>query len=155
MGFVKEFREFALKGNVIDLAVGVIIGGAFGKIVNSMIADVIMPVVSIPGKADFSNLYIGLNEKARTGINEYVATHGGNIPPIAEARGMGAIFAYGSFITEVINFIILAFCIFLVIKAINTARRKFEKQAEAAPPPPPAADVVLLTEIRDLLRSGR
>jgi large conductance mechanosensitive channel len=155
MGFIKEFREFALKGNVIDLAVGVIIGGAFGRIINSLIADVIMPVVSIPGKADFSNLYVGLNESARAGIAAYSAANNGNIPPIAEARGMGAIFAYGSFITEVINFVILAFCIFLVIKAINTARRKFEKQAEAAPPPPPAADIVLLTEIRDLLRTQR
>jgi len=155
MGFVKEFREFALKGNVIDLAVGVIIGGAFGKIVGSMIADVIMPIVSIPGKADFSNLYVGLNSKARSEIARFATEHNGNVPPLADARGFGPIFAYGSFITECINFLILAFCIFLVVKGINTARRKFEKQAEAAPPPPPAADVVLLTEIRDLLKNGR
>lgn len=154
MGFIKEFREFALKGNVIDLAVGVIIGGAFGKIVGSMIADVIMPVVSIPGKADFSNLYIGLNTAARTKIDEFV-TKTGSVPPLADARAFGPIFAYGSFITECINFLILAFCIFLVIKAVNTAKRKFEKKAEDAPPPPPAADVVLLTEIRDLLKQGR
>lgn len=154
MGFIKEFREFALKGNVIDLAVGVIIGGAFGKIVASMIGDVIMPIVSIPGKADFSNLYFGLNSAARAKIEEAV-TKTGSVPPLADARSYGPIFAYGSFITECINFVILAFCIFLVIKAVNTAKRKFERQAEAAPPPPPAADVVLLTEIRDLLKKGR
>jgi large conductance mechanosensitive channel len=155
MGIVKEFREFALKGNVLDLAVGVIIGGAFGKIINSMINDVIMPIVSIPGKADFSNLYFPLNEKARTGIETAEALlPAGQVLALADARTHGPVFAYGSFITETLNFLILAFCVFVMIKFFNTARKKFEAEKVAPPPPPPPGptkEEVLLGEIRDLL----
>jgi len=135
MGFVKEFKEFALKGNVIDLAVGVIIGGAFGKIVDSMVNDLIMPLTSaIIGKADFSSMYIVLE---------------GTIPegtPLAEARKIAgtSIFAYGNFITVAINFLLLAFVIFLFIKGINSLKRKEV--------PGLTAEQTLLTEIRDLLK---
>lgn len=150
MGFVKEFREFALRGNVMDMAVGVIIGGAFGTIINSMINDVIMPVVGIAGKADFSNMYIGLNTVAREKI-QAATSAAGVAPALAEARAMGPVLAYGNFITVAINFLILAFCIFLMVKAMNTARKRFEKEAPAAAPPGPTPDQKLLMEIRDLL----
>ncbi len=151
MGFVKEFREFALKGNVLDLAVGVIIGGAFGKIINSAIADVIMPIVSIPGKADFSNLYLPLTTKGREAVDAMVKATG-SIPSLEEARKAGAIFAYGSFITEVINFIILAMCVFIIVKMFNTARKRFEAEKPAPAPAGPSGEEKLLMEIRDLLR---
>jgi large conductance mechanosensitive channel len=146
MGFLKEFREFALKGNVLDLAVGVIIGGAFGTIVNSMIADLIMPVVGMAGKADFSNLYVPLAAKVSDAADKAHAAN--QVFGLAEARKVGPVLAYGNFITITINFVILAFCIFLVVKAFNTAKKRFE----AAPPPTaPTLDQKLLTEIRDLL----
>ena len=134
MSFTSEFREFALKGNVMDLAVGVIIGGAFGKIVDSLVGDMIMPIVGkIFGGLDFSNYFIQLSGAPAT--------------TLVEAKKAGAVFAYGSFITVAINFIILAFIIFIMVKQIN--RLKAE-----APPPPPAAppeDITLLREIRDSL----
>lgn len=143
MGFVKEFRDFAMKGNVMDMAVGVIIGGAFGKIVGSLIEDVIMPVVGkFVGNVDFSNLYLPLSEGVKTGL------------PLADAKKAGAVMAYGNFLSIVINFIILAFIIFLMVKAMNSAKARFEKEKAAAPPPaPPAppASEVYLKEIRDLL----
>ncbi|MBL8521134.1 MAG: large conductance mechanosensitive channel protein MscL [Betaproteobacteria bacterium] len=136
MSFSSEFKEFALKGNVMDLAVGVIIGGAFGKIVDSVVGDLIMPIVGkLLGGLDFSNLYIGLNNQA-AGL------------ALAEAKKAGAVFAYGSFITIVINFAILAMIIFLMVKQMN-------KLKSEAPPPAPAAtpeDVLLLREIRDSLK---
>jgi len=141
MGFIKEFKEFALKGNVIDLAVGVIIGGAFGKIVDSLVNDLIMPLVSaIIGKSDFSALYVVLK---------------GTVPermPLIEARKIAdtTIFAYGNFITVAINFLLLAFVIFLFIKGINSLKRKEEK---VVVPPALTADQTLLTEIRDLLKN--
>lgn len=149
MGLLKEFREFAMRGNVIDLAVGVIIGAAFGKIVSSMVEDVIMPLIGIVYKADFTNLFYPLSHE----VSEAVAKD----PNLGldAARKIGPVLAWGNFVTIIINFIIVAFCIFLVIKAMNTAKKRFEKQEAAAPPPPPAADVVLLTEIRDLLKKGR
>ena len=135
MGFMTEFREFAVKGNVIDLAVGVIIGGAFGKIVDSLVGDVIMPLVSkVFGGLDFSNYFIPLAGQTAT--------------TLAEAKKAGAVFAYGSFITVALNFMILAFIIFLMVKQIN----RLKKEAPAAPPAPPAEDIVLLREIRDALR---
>ncbi|AKJ31330.1 large conductance mechanosensitive channel protein MscL [Caldimonas brevitalea] len=138
MGFAKEFKEFAVKGNVIDLAVGVIIGGAFGKIVDSLVGDVIMPIVSrIFGGLDFSNYFIPLAGQTAT--------------TLAEAKKGGAVFAYGNFITVALNFIILAFVIFLMVKQINRVKHQ-------APPPAPAAppeQVVLLREIRDALKSNR
>jgi large conductance mechanosensitive channel len=137
MGFAKEFKEFAMKGNVVDLAVGVIIGAAFGKIVASMTEDLIMPVVGMAGKTDFSNYYLPLSTQVTTGLT------------LIEAKKLGPVLAYGNFFTVLLNFIILAFCIFLMIKAMNTLRKK--EAAKDAPPPGPTADQKLLTEIRDAL----
>ncbi len=135
MGMFSEFREFALKGNVVDLAVGVIIGAAFGKIVDSLVADVIMPLIGmVVGGLDFSNYFIPLAGQTAT--------------TLADAKKAGAVLAYGSFITVALNFVILAFIIFLMVRQMNRFRR-------AAPPPPPAPtpeEVVLLREIRDSLR---
>ena len=136
MSFSSEFKEFALKGNVMDLAVGVIIGGAFGKIVESIVGDLIMPIVGkIFGGMDFSNLFIGLNSQA-AGLT------------LVEAKKAGAVFAYGNFITIVINFAILALVIFMLVKQMN----KMKKEAPPAPPAPTPEDVVLLREIRDSLK---
>jgi len=151
MGFIKEFKEFAIKGNVMDMAIGIIIGGAFGLIIKSAIADLIMPIVGIAGDADFTNMYIGLTEKARVGIDAYAEANGG-VMPLEEARALGPIFAWGNFATILINFLILAFVIFLMVKAMNKAKANFEKEEAAAPPKAPAADIVLLGEIRDLLK---
>lgn len=140
MGFVKEFKEFAIKGNVMDMAVGVIIGGAFGKIIDSIVKDLIMPIVSaIIGQPDFSNLYIVLKGDVPKGMT------------LAEAQKIPdtSIFAYGSFVTVAINFMLLAFVIFLLVKGMNAMKRKEEA---IAPPPAPSAEEVLLTEIRDELK---
>ncbi|MBX3390090.1 MAG: large conductance mechanosensitive channel protein MscL [Phycisphaeraceae bacterium] len=145
MGLIKEFREFALKGNMLDLAVGVIIGAAFGSIVNSLIKDMIMPVVGMAGEVDFTNRYIPLGAKVREAVEANP-----NIG-LEEARKLGSVLAYGSFITITINFLILALCIFLVVKAFNSARRRFEAEKPPAPPPGPTNEEKLLTEIRDLL----
>ncbi len=140
MGMIKEFKEFALKGNMVDMAVGIIIGGAFGIIVKSLIDDVIMPLVgAVIGNVDFSNLYIPLAESVERGL------------PLDEARAQGPVFAYGNFISILINFLILAFVIFIMVKMMNKAKKRFEEEKVAAPTPPAPADVVLLTEIRDLL----
>jgi len=139
---LKEFKEFALKGNVMDLAVGVIIGAAFGKIVTSMVEDVILPPIAlIAGGLDFSNYYIPLSDKVASGL------------ALADAKKAGAVLAYGNFLTVTLNFAIVAFCIFLVVKAINTAKKRLEAEKAAAPAPAPPEDVKLLTEIRDLLKS--
>jgi large conductance mechanosensitive channel len=136
MSFASEFKEFALKGNVMDLAVGVIIGGAFGKIVDSVVADLIMPIVSkIFGGLDFSSYYIALAGQA-AGLT------------LAEAKKGGAVFAYGNFITIALNFVILAFIIFMMVKQMN----KMKRAEPPAPPAPTPEDVVLLREIRDALR---
>ncbi len=136
MSFTSEFKEFALKGNVMDLAVGVIIGGAFGKIVASLTDDVIMPIVGrIFGGLDFNNYFIPLAGQTAT--------------TLVEAKKAGAVLAYGSFITVSINFVILAFIIFLMVKQMNRLKR-------AEPTPPPAStpeDVLLLREIRDNLKA--
>lgn len=142
MGFIKEFKEFALKGNVVDLAVGVIIGGAFGKIVDSVVNDLIMPLVSsIIGQPDFSNMYVVL----KGAVPEKMA--------LADARKIqdAVIFAYGNFLTVAINFLLLAFVIFLMIRSINAMKRKEDAKAPAAPAAPPASEQ-LLAEIRDLLK---
>ena len=145
MGMVKEFKEFALRGNVVDLAVGVIIGGAFGKIVTSLVEDLIMPLVStVVGNVDFSNLYVALSSKVSDAIHNAPS---GTLA-LVDARKIGPVFAYGNFITISINFIIMAFCIFLLVKGMNTLKRK-----ENAAPPEPTAQEKLLTEIRDLLRN--
>jgi large conductance mechanosensitive channel len=135
---LKEFQEFISKGNVMDLAVGVIIGGAFGLIVSSLVGDIIMPIIGMAGSADFSNYFLPLSDAV-------TATS------LEEAKKQGPVFAYGNFLTVVINFVILAWIIFLMVKAVNTMRKKLEKEKAAEPAPPPAADVVLLAEIRDLL----
>jgi large conductance mechanosensitive channel len=133
---LKEFREFALKGNVVDLAIGVIIGAAFGKIVDSMVGDMIMPLIGAMGNVDFSNYFLPLN----AGVDAQV---------LAEAKKQGAVLAWGNFVTVMINFIIIAFVLFLVVKGMNKLKRQ-PPPAPAVPPEPPA-DVKLLTEIRDLL----
>lgn len=154
MGFIKEFREFAVKGNVMDMAVGIIIGGAFGLIIKSVIDDLVMPVVGLAGNAEFQNFYFGLTTNVREAVEAYQAANAGAPMPLSDARALGPVFAYGNFITVFINFLILAFVIFTMVKMMNNARKKFEKEKEAKPAAPaaPAADVVLLTEIRDLLQ---
>ena len=140
MSFMSEFREFAVKGSVVDLAVGVIIGGAFGKIVDSLVKDVIMPVVGrVFGGLDFSNWFVMLGNPppGYSGPMSYEALTKAGVP----------LFAYGNFITVAINFIILAFIIFLMVKQINRLKRD-----EPKAPAPPAEDVVLLREIRDSLK---
>jgi large conductance mechanosensitive channel len=138
MSFASEFKEFALKGNVMDLAVGVIIGGAFGKIVDSVVGDLVMPVVGkIFGGLDFNNYFIPLAGQTAT--------------TLAEAKKAGAVFAYGSFITIALNFVILAFIIFLMVKQMNRLKREAPPAPPAAPAPTPE-DVLLLREIRDALK---
>jgi large conductance mechanosensitive channel len=139
MSFMTEFKEFAVKGNVVDLAVGVIIGGAFGKIVDSVVNDLIMPLVGkVVGGLDFSNYYIALAGQP-AGL------------ALADAKKLGAVFAWGNFVTVALNFAILAFIIFLMIKQINRLRQQPAPAAPAAPAPTPE-DIVLLREIRDSLK---
>lgn len=139
---LEEFKQFALKGNVVDLAVGVIIGGAFGKIVDSMVADIIMPIIgAITGGVDFSNLFTPLSGKAAEAAKTTAA--------YAKVKEAGAVLGYGQFITYVINFLIIAFVLFMVIKAMNKMK-KAEAAAPAEAPKPPAQEM-LLSEIRDLL----
>ena len=141
---LKEFKEFALRGNVMDLAIGVIIGAAFSTIVNSIVNDIIMPMIGIFYKADFKNLYLPLDEKAKAAVaaNPQLS--------LEKVREAGPVLAYGNFITVVVNFIILAFIIFLIVKGMNAMKKK----QEAAPVPPPETpqDIKLLAEIRDLLK---
>lgn len=140
MSIIKEFKEFAMKGNVMDLAVGVIVGGAFGKIVDSVVADLIMPIVAwiMGGKLDFSGMFFVL----------------GDVPPgtamtlDALKKAQVPVFAYGNFVTILVNFVILAFIIFMMIKQMNRLR----KEEPAAPPPATPEDIVLLREIRDSLK---
>lgn len=137
---LKEFKEFALRGNMVDLAIGVIIGGAFGGLVNSIVADLLMPVIGlITGGIDFTNLYVQLS----------------GAPVVSDldaARKAGATIAYGNFITLAINFLIIAFVLFLVVKVMNRLKNASEPAVEAPPEVP--ADVALLAEIRDLLKKG-
>ena len=142
MGMMQEFREFAIKGNVMDLAIGVIIGGAFGKIVDSVVADLIMPLVGlIFGKLDFSNLFVVLGTMPEGVPRTLDALKKAGIP----------VFAYGNFITVAVNFLILAFIIFMMIKQINRLKRE-APAAEPAPAPATPEDIVLLREIRDSLK---
>jgi large conductance mechanosensitive channel len=142
MAVLKEFREFAVKGNVVDLAVGIIIGGAFGKIVDSLVNDIVMPVISslLGGKIDFTNLFIVLGNVPDGIPRTFDALKKAGIP----------IFAYGNFITISINFILLAFVIFQMVKVVNRIR-----SAEAPPPAVTPEDIVLLREIRDSLQSKK
>jgi large conductance mechanosensitive channel len=138
MGMMSEFKEFALKGNVMDLAVGVIIGGAFGKIVDSLIKDIIMPVVGkILGNVDFSNMFVKLSAGPDNLPQTYAELSKAGVP----------LFAYGNFITVIINFLILAFVIFWMVKTMNRL-----KKAEPPAPPPTPEDISLLREIRDSLK---
>lgn len=139
MSFTSEFREFAVKGNVVDLAVGVIIGGAFGKIVDSVVGDLIMPVVGrLFGNLNFSDMFIALKDIPPGTAMTLDAVKKAGVP----------VFAYGNFITVALNFLILAFIIFLMVKQIN----RLKKDAPPAPPPATPEDVVLLREIRDSLK---
>jgi large conductance mechanosensitive channel len=140
MGMLHEFREFAVKGNAMDLAVGVIIGGAFGKIVESVVGDLIMPLVSrVTGRLDFSNLYVLLGDNPK------------NLTALADIKAAGIpVFAYGNFLTIAVNFAILAFVIFIMVKQINRLRAAEPAPAPEAPPTP--EDVMLLREIRDSLK---
>ena len=138
MGFISEFKEFAMKGNVMDMAVGVIIGGAFGKIVSSLVSDVIMPIISVAtGGISFVDLFVNLSDDTK-------------YKTLAEAQEAGAsVFAYGQFIQNIIDFIIIALCIFSMIKAMNKLKK--EKPAEPEAPKGPTQEE-LLAEIRDLLK---
>lgn len=142
-GFLKEFREFAVRGNVIDMAVGIIIGAAFGKVVTSVVEDVIMPPIGwVLGGVDFSGLFINLT--------------GEDYPSLQAAKDAGApVIGYGAFINTIITFTIVAFAVFLLIKFINNLRRMAHVEQEPAAPPPPPREEVLLEEIRDILKQGR
>ncbi|MBX0331815.1 large conductance mechanosensitive channel protein MscL [Pontibacter sp. HSC-14F20] len=140
MGMIKEFKEFAMRGNVMDLAIGIIIGGAFSGLVNSVVNDLIMPLIGTAvGDMDFSNLYVPLSSAVPSGL------------ALEEARKLGAVFAWGNFVTVVLNFLILAFIIFMIVKGMNRLMRK--KAAAPAVPPAPTKEEVLLTEMRDALRT--
>ena len=140
MGFLKEFKAFALKGNVMDMAVGVIIGGAFGKIVTSLVNDIIMPPIGLlVGGVDFTNLKVV--------IKKAVVEGGAEIAPAVTWN-------YGAFIQQVVDFTILAFCVFMMVKIMNKLLKKEEKKPAPAPAPPaPSKEEVLLTEIRDILKN--
>ncbi|OSQ32191.1 large conductance mechanosensitive channel protein MscL [Thalassospira sp. MCCC 1A03138] len=139
----EEFKKFALRGNVVDLAIGVIIGAAFGRIVTSLVGDVIMPVIGyIFGGLDFSNYFIALSD-AVTATN------------YTDAKAQGAVIGYGAFITIALNFAIIAWVLFLVVKAINKAKKKEDEKAGETPPPATPEDVALLREIRDLLATRK
>ena len=142
MAMLEEFKKFAMKGNVVDLAVGVIIGGAFGRIVDSLVKDVIMPPIGMLfGNLNFADYYIPLNHQPY-GL------------PLAEAQKAGAVLAYGNFLTILLNFLILAFIIFQMVRLMNRARNGFLHKEEDAPAPAaPPEDIVLLREIRDALKN--
>lgn len=137
---LKEFREFAMKGNVVDLAVAVIIGAAFGAIVNSMVADIIMPIIgAVTGGLDFSNYFTGLSSQVTAGN-------------LADAKKQGAVLAWGNFLTLTLNFIIIAWVLFIVVRLMNSMKKK--EPAAPAAPPEPSDEVKLLSEIRDLLKKS-
>ncbi len=139
-----EFKKFALRGNVVDLAIGVIIGVAFGAIVTSLVADLIMPIIgAVTGGLDFSNYYLPLSSKVQAGA------------AYADAKKQGAVLGYGQFITVAINFLIVAFVLFLVVRAMNALKRKEEARIEAAAAPAVSTEAQLLTQIRDLLAAGK
>ena len=139
MSMLKEFRDFAVKGNVIDLAVGIIIGAAFGRIVDSLVNDIVMPAINamVGGAVDFTNQYVVLSGSVPPGA------------PLAAARTSAVVLAWGQFLTILLNFVILAFVIFWMVKAVNRVRLRTDLDAKAAPP---AEDVALLREIRDELK---
>ncbi|WP_315366456.1 large conductance mechanosensitive channel protein MscL [Prevotella koreensis] len=139
MGFIKEFKEFATKGNVMDMAVGVIIGGAFGKIVTSLVNHIIMPLVGmVTGGVNFNDMFVNLSDEKASSLAE------------ATEKGI-AVFAYGAFIQSIIDFLIIAICIFLMIKAMNKLKKKRAAELEATPEP--SAEEKLLIEIRDIIKN--
>ena len=161
MGFIKEFKAFAVKGNVMDMAVGVIIGGAFGKIVTSLVNDILMPPISaLMGNTDFSDLKVDLSA-VRNAISSagdaVVNTVTGADGVVEKAAEVAPIYwNYGAFIQQCIDFVILAFCVFLMVKMMNKLIKKEEaKPAAPAPEPAPSKEEVLLTEIRDLLKEKK
>jgi len=134
---LEEFKKFAMRGNVVDLALAVVIGAAFGAVVNSLVADIIMPIIgAITGGIDFSNYFLPLSSKVTATV-------------LADAKKQGAVLAWGNFLTLAINFLIIAFALFLMVKAINSLK----KPQEPATPPGPSPEVQLLIEIRDALKS--
>ena len=148
MKILQEFKAFAMRGNVVDLAIGVIIGAAFGNIVNSLVKDVIMPPIGkLIGNLDFSNLYLPLSEKITQEQTAFSTAHPGLHLPLAEAQKLGPVFAWGDFVSITLNFIIVAFCIFLLVKGMNALIKKEEAVA------PPTTTDKLLAEIRDLLKN--
>jgi large conductance mechanosensitive channel len=148
MKIIQEFKAFAMRGNVVDLAVGVIIGTAFGKIVSALVSDVIMPPIGrLVGNLDFTNLYLPLSDKVTQAQVAYAAANAGAHLPLPDAQKTGPVFAWGDFLTVTLNFVIVAFCIFLMIKLMN----KLVNKEEAITPPTPTEQ--LLTEIRDLLKN--
>jgi large conductance mechanosensitive channel len=135
---LEEFKKFAMRGNVVDLAVAVVIGAAFGAVVNSLVADIIMPIVgAVTGGIDFSNYFLPLSSKVTATV-------------LVDAKKQGAVLAWGNFLTLAINFLIIAFALFLVVKAINSLKKP---EQPPAPAPGPSPEVQLLTEIRDALKS--
>lgn len=142
MGMMKEFKEFALKGNLVDMAIAFVMGGAFGKVVSAFIDGMVMPLVGMIQGKDFNSLYFGLSEASKQAAASGL--------PLAKAKEVGSVFAYGEFITVLIQFIIVAFVMFMVIKAMNAAKKKQEEAPAAAPEP--SATEKLLAEIRDALK---
>jgi large conductance mechanosensitive channel len=141
-GFLKEFRDFAMKGNVVDLAIGVVIGAAFGKIVDSIVGDIFMPMIGfVTGGLDFSNYYLALSGNVKPGM------------AYEEAKKVGAVIGYGNFITVAVSFVIIAWVLFLVVQAINRLKREQAAAAVPAAPAGPTKEEQLLTEIRDLLKN--
>jgi large conductance mechanosensitive channel len=156
MGLIAEFKEFISKGSAFDLAIGVIVGGAFGPIINSMVTDIIMPIVSLSlGSIDFKNLYLPLSVKGLEAMKVSLES-GAALLTLEEARKLGSVVAYGSLINAFVNFIFLMLGVFIIVKVVNTIRKKAAPVPApvAAPlePPAPAEDIVLLIQIRDLLK---
>lgn len=150
MGFVKEFKEFAMKGNLIDMAVGVVIGAAFGKVVSAFIDGIVMPPIGkLMGNMNFSELYISISDKVNAANSALVNSK----LSLADAKKLGPVLAYGEFLTMVIDFLIVALTVFVVIKGMNRMKRKQAAEAAPAAPPEPTKEEVLLTEIRDILKN--
>jgi large conductance mechanosensitive channel len=152
MKIIQEFKAFAMRGNVVDLAVGVIIGAAFGKIVTALVDDLIMPPIGmLVGNLNFANLYLPLANKVTQAQAAFANAHPGLKLPLADAQKAGPVLAWGDFLTVTLNFLIVAFCIFLLVKGINEIKRL--EETKPAPPAPPSNEEKLLTEIRDLLKN--
>lgn len=154
MSIISEFKDFISKGNAFDLAIGVIVGGAFGPIVKSTVDDVIMPLVSIPlGTVDFSNLYLPLSPKNINAVSEAISA-GVAIPTVVDAKALGSVLSYGNLLNAFVNFFFIMLGVFILVKAVNKLRRQKKEEAEPAPTPPePTKEEILLTEIRDALRA--